>query len=104
MTGPLWGVHCSECRLLIAPTIRSSTNNGPALCLDCLAKRPQATFGERVKAYRLAAGLTQEMLARLSGSIPYMIRRYEQDRAEPMLTSLLRIVRVLGIGVIPQVE
>jgi hypothetical protein len=42
----------------IAPGAGSIRTNGPAYCLGCLARHPEATFADRLKAHRLAAGLT----------------------------------------------
>src|SRR6516164_1432244 len=44
-------VHCKACDGSISAS-RDEKANRPVYCLACLAKRPEATFGERVKAYR----------------------------------------------------
>ena len=47
-----------ECGRTIARGAGSILTNGPAYCLTSLARHPEATFAERLKAHRLAAGLT----------------------------------------------
>jgi transcriptional regulator with XRE-family HTH domain len=69
---------------------------GPAvLCLACLSGRPGAPFAERLKAHRLAAGLTQAELARRAGLAKESIGKYERGHARPGPKSL---ARVLGPG------
>jgi transcriptional regulator with XRE-family HTH domain len=46
--------------------------------LCCLANRPDATFGERLKAHRLAAGLTLKELARGAGLRYQNLSAYER--------------------------
>jgi hypothetical protein len=36
-------------------------------CLSCVGKHPEATLGQWLKAYRLAAGLTLQCLSQLTG-------------------------------------
>jgi transcriptional regulator with XRE-family HTH domain len=67
------------------------------LCLACLAKRPQATFGQRLKAHRLAAGLTLTGLEQRSGVDLSLISAYECDRSEPKWQTLAKLSRVLGV-------
>jgi transcriptional regulator with XRE-family HTH domain len=71
------------------------------LCLSCLTRRPGATFGERLKAHRLAAGLTLEALAARCG-MPYQcLSTYERGAQEPAWGNLVRLVGALGPGLLP---
>jgi transcriptional regulator with XRE-family HTH domain len=56
-------VRCRECRRTIAPKGGPGRPNGMASCLTWLARHPEASFGERLRAHRLAAGLTLAALA-----------------------------------------
>ena len=62
-------------------------------------KHPEATFGQRLKAFRLAAGLTQRELSKKTGLGPALIVNYEQDAVEPKGRSLTKLIRSAGGGV-----
>jgi DNA-binding XRE family transcriptional regulator len=70
---------------------------GKALCLPCLAGHAAAGFGQRLKAFRLAAGLLQKELARKAGVWEEMIRRYEQGQFRLRPATLARLARALGV-------
>jgi transcriptional regulator with XRE-family HTH domain len=69
------------------------------LCPGCLGRQPGATFGQRLRACRLAAGLSQGELARRSGIARTAVQNYEQGRWSPRPAPLARLVRVVGPGV-----
>ena len=50
-----------------------------------------ATVGENIKAARIAAGLTQEELAKKVNTTKSAISRYEQGKREPSLATLTKI-------------
>jgi hypothetical protein len=52
------GICCTSCGTVIIEGGGPWLHNGPVYCLVCLAKIPEATFGQRLKAHRLAVGLT----------------------------------------------
>jgi transcriptional regulator with XRE-family HTH domain len=73
----------------------------PALCRDCLAKWPDAPFGERLRAFRLAAGLTVRELAGRVGVADSVLHGCECDGGQRLAWSLLlRLARVLGTGLL----
>ncbi|KMS75653.1 hypothetical protein ACH49_21345 [Streptomyces leeuwenhoekii] len=53
--------------------------------------------GDRIRAARAAAGLTQEMLAELAGMDRQAINRIEQAHASPLLDNLFRIADALDV-------
>ncbi|MEU8756194.1 helix-turn-helix transcriptional regulator [Streptomyces chartreusis] len=53
-------------------------------------------IGDRIRAARLDANLTQERLAELSGMDRQTINRIEQGHASPLLDNLIRIADALG--------
>ena len=59
-------IACSRCKTIIF-TITGRAIHHPhdptVLCLACLRKKKNPTFGQRLKAYRLAAGLSKAELA-----------------------------------------
>jgi hypothetical protein len=56
------GICCFGCGTVIVKGRGPWLHNGPVYCLVCLAKTPNALFGQRLKAHRLAAGLTLRLL------------------------------------------
>jgi DNA-binding XRE family transcriptional regulator len=73
----------------------------PATVLrSCLARQPEATFADRLKARRLAAGLTLLDLAEGIGVPHQRVCDYECSRYAPQWRTLVRMVGVLGVGVV----
>ncbi len=70
----------------------------PALCLPCLAKHPNVTLGEPLKAHRAAAGLTCEQLAVKVALTASATSHYEVGLREPSPMTLARLAEVLGPG------
>lgn len=54
------------------------------------------SVGEQVRQLRLAAGLTQEELARRTGSTQPAVARLEAGRSVPTLATLEKLARALG--------
>jgi hypothetical protein len=52
---PRQPMPCAGCGVLLGPA-SAGQDRDPALCLTCLADRPHATFGQRQRAHRIAAG------------------------------------------------
>jgi transcriptional regulator with XRE-family HTH domain len=94
-------IPCSACGEPIVSTGALPDDQGTALCLDCLAQRPQAPFAQRLGAQRLAAGLTRAELARRAGMSNEGIRGLERHGRKPQPETLARLVGVLGRGLIP---
>jgi hypothetical protein len=90
-------VHCTECSTVITQLHGVADNNRTVGCLTCLGKRPGATFGQRLKAHRLAAGLTLTALEQHSGVHLSLISDYECGRREPKWQTLAKLIRVLGV-------
>lgn len=61
--GKLATCKCQECGAVIGQDRRPSPRDRQARCLACLSKCPEATFGERVLAARLTAGMSKQELA-----------------------------------------
>jgi transcriptional regulator with XRE-family HTH domain len=69
-------------------------------CPACVAADPAAPFPERLRAYRLAAGLTQRELAARGGVSTSAVSLYERGRGRPGPGSLAALARVLGPGLL----
>ncbi|MFL5340225.1 MAG: helix-turn-helix domain-containing protein [Gemmataceae bacterium] len=57
------------------------------------------TFGDKLKALRQTAGLTQTDLAAKSGVSLGVIHDYEQGKKEPTLRSAVRLAAALGLSI-----
>jgi transcriptional regulator with XRE-family HTH domain len=87
---------CAGCGRETASEAARPVDSGAALCLPCLRQRRDAPFTARLRACRLAAGLTKGALARRAGLTLQAVVNYESGRHGPGDTSLKRLVRVLG--------
>jgi DNA-binding XRE family transcriptional regulator len=83
-----------ECQKIIMQTRSVKDLNGPVYCMGCLPA--EASFGQRLKARRLAAGMTLTALGKACGIAWQMIGFYEQGRTEPKWRTLAKLIRVLG--------
>ena len=52
--------------------------------------------GEMLRSARQRAGLTQTELARRAGVVQSMVSAYENDRREPVYSTLMRLLRAAG--------
>ncbi|HEX5268967.1 MAG TPA: helix-turn-helix domain-containing protein [Gemmataceae bacterium] len=89
-------VPCSACGEMIVSPGALRRDADAALCLDCLRAQPGAPFALRLKALRLAAGLSRAELAQQSGVAPGSLRAYEDGRRKPHQRSATRVAAVLG--------
>ena len=90
-------VACARCGAAIISAGALPRDAGTALCLPCLARHPDAGLGQRLKAFRLAAGLLQKELARKAGVRDEMVRRYEQGHYRLRVAALARLARALDV-------
>ncbi len=88
--------RCTGCRDSLGPA-SGGQDRAPALCLPCLAKRPRARFAQRLRAHRLAAGLTRATLARKSGVRCETVTRLECGK-RPRQRTVERLAEALGVG------
>ncbi|HEV3258840.1 MAG TPA: helix-turn-helix domain-containing protein [Gemmataceae bacterium] len=93
-------LRCHRCGMEITAESRLARQGGPVLCPGCLAVQPGATFAQRLRALRLAAGLTQAELGRTAGLGKLVVASYEQNRCTPNDRNLAKLVRVLGPGLV----
>jgi transcriptional regulator with XRE-family HTH domain len=94
-TGSPRGVPCcSACGRPTGPALPASTPGVPAFCLRCLP--PKARVGVRLKALRLAAGLTLAEVGRRALVPESCVLSYERGESTPRPRALARLVEVLG--------
>jgi DNA-binding transcriptional regulator YdaS (Cro superfamily) len=91
-------VACCRCGTLIVSAGALLRDARQALCLPYLGRTPAAPFGQRLKAHRLATGLTRSELARRSGRYPASIQRYEDEGSHPEPENLVRLAEALGVS------
>ncbi len=95
-------VPCTGCGAMIVSPGALRRDAAAALCLGCLRRRPAVSFAHRLKALRLAAGLSRTELATRSGLAPGSLRAYEDGRRVPQQRSAARLARVLGDDLLAQ--
>jgi transcriptional regulator with XRE-family HTH domain len=89
-------VRCRECGAIILDRPHGSGVRTSVWCLACLGRHPEAPFGERVKAFRLATGLTQRQLAEQLGIVPTTIGRLEAGATQPERRLREALIRRFG--------
>jgi transcriptional regulator with XRE-family HTH domain len=101
-------IVCRDCRAVVIPSalaLAMANINKRPWCTACLAKHPEATFGERLRSLRLARGMTHKDLAKAVRRHPNSISRFECGVSEqPQCKLLLRLVQVLGPLLVGWVE
>jgi transcriptional regulator with XRE-family HTH domain len=101
VAGPCRGtVHCGACAAVIATGHHGIKYNQRPLCLGYLAKQPDSPFGVRLKACRLAAGLTAGELAERSGVPTGAIRAVERGACWPRWGRVARLISALGADLV----
>jgi transcriptional regulator with XRE-family HTH domain len=93
---PRYTLHCSGCNSVIAQGPITLRLNGSAHCLDCLQKLPAPTLGQRIKAYRIAADLTQAELAERIGVQLMTVSCWERNLKTPVWRTIASLITVLG--------
>jgi transcriptional regulator with XRE-family HTH domain len=97
-------VPCAGCSTLIRSAGSLPNDAGLALCLPCLAARPDAQFGVRLKSLRLVAGITKAELARHAGASRKQIDAYERGVNFPRASTSQRLARVVGAALLGLVD
>jgi transcriptional regulator with XRE-family HTH domain len=78
-------------------TAQTTRDHAPAYCRPCLAEKPRLPLGERLRARRIAAGLSRAALAARSGVSAPGIARMELGAQRPWLVTLLKLAEALGV-------
>jgi DNA-binding XRE family transcriptional regulator len=93
-------VACAGCGEPIISAGCLPSDRGIALCLGCLAQRPETPFGRRLLAFRLAAGWTRAELAARTGIDPTTIHRSEVQGFTPRWHRVVRLIQVFGVQLV----
>jgi DNA-binding XRE family transcriptional regulator len=101
MTDPRRRIHkppdliCASCATVI-PRRCKYLRRSPVLCLRC-ADGPGVTLGQRLRAFRVAAGLTPPTLAKRAGVTQECITLAEREKHAVRPVILEKLVEVLGV-------
>jgi transcriptional regulator with XRE-family HTH domain len=87
---------CAACGANLGPA-PGMRDYDPPLCLPCLARRPRATFGERLRARRIAEGLSRRAIAERAGVGAWEVKLLEDDKHRPLPGTLHKLAQALGI-------
>jgi DNA-binding XRE family transcriptional regulator len=86
-------LRCRKCKAVI-PRLAPSLRRAPVFCLVCVDRYP-SSFGERLRAFRIAAGLTVPKLAERAGLTGAAIGVIERDLHQPRKKTVAKLVAVL---------
>jgi DNA-binding XRE family transcriptional regulator len=90
-------ILCCACGSAIAAA-RHPCDEGETHCVACVLRWPGATLGQRLRAFRLASGLSCTDLAGRAGIAAIRVRDYERGVKKPNLTTKARLARALGVS------
>jgi DNA-binding XRE family transcriptional regulator len=93
-------IRCRQCDCPINGAGAMPRDDRQVLCLVCLAASPDATFGEHLQAYRIAAGLRLVELAKRSGVSQGQISAYEHGNNTPTWSIQRRLFAALGVRLV----
>jgi transcriptional regulator with XRE-family HTH domain len=94
---PTRSCACAGCGAVIVSDALLPRERGNSFCVACVDNDPGATFGQRLQAHRLAAGLTLLELAQRSKVFPGSIRSYERGASDPRDGTRARLAAALGV-------
>jgi transcriptional regulator with XRE-family HTH domain len=90
--------RCPGCGATYPASGAGACGDRSAPCLACLAQRHGATTAQRLKAARLAAGLSQTEMALRAGLSATALGDCEGGRVRPHERSLVRLAQALGLS------
>jgi lambda repressor-like predicted transcriptional regulator len=89
-------VACPGCRAAL-PLPRFAHALPPTLCMPCLARRPRASFAQRLRAHCLATGLSRAALAQKAGIALRTVAGLERGEHRPHSGTLEKLAQALGV-------
>jgi transcriptional regulator with XRE-family HTH domain len=94
-------VPCVRCGAVVTSGYFTLKQNRNVLCLACVERDPETPFGVRLKAFRLAAGMTQLQLAERTAIHPQRIADMEfSATANPTWVQVIAFMRVFGPDIV----
>jgi transcriptional regulator with XRE-family HTH domain len=92
--------RCRACKGDLNRAVARPRDDRRFYCLACLARRPAATFGQHLKAYRLARGLTHAELCWRTGVSARHVSCLECDDARPTWKTQAKLFEALGVRLV----
>jgi DNA-binding XRE family transcriptional regulator len=93
-------IRCRECNCQMNGAGAMPRDDRRVFCLACLAASPDATFGQHLQAYRIAAGMRLVELAKRSGVSQGQICAYEQGHNSASWSIQRRLFAALGVKLV----
>jgi DNA-binding XRE family transcriptional regulator len=93
-------IRCRDCGADLNPAGALPRDDRKVYCLPCLEQHPWASFGERLQAHRLAAGLKVRDLAERAGIDRSTVGAYEHGRTAASPQQQARLLAVLDVAVV----
>jgi ribosome-binding protein aMBF1 (putative translation factor) len=75
--------------------------SGVGRCARCVVADADSPFAERLRVFRLTAGLSQTELAARAGMSGTLVSRYERGRRRPRAAKRATLAAVLGPDLLP---
>jgi transcriptional regulator with XRE-family HTH domain len=97
---PPRSVLCRACRTVFVTQPPAGDVGVSAWCPGCLRHHPEAPLGERLKTFRLVAGLTQQALAREVRIGQSTVHRLEAGAARLPWRVLAALIRRFGVALV----
>lgn len=91
-------LKCRQCGTPVTSGHKAERNE-ETLCKFCLLKQDHPAFADRLRAFRLAASLSQAQLSQLTGLSQAAIGIYERGQGQPTLESVRKLAHGLGVKV-----
>jgi transcriptional regulator with XRE-family HTH domain len=93
-------VRCQDCGASLDPAGAQPSDDQRVFCVACLERRPAVSFAERLKTYRLAAGLRVGELEAATGVSNTTIFNLESGRRLPRWPTAEKLFRALGVRLV----
>ena len=94
-------IKCRECGQIVGELRCRFRPKQGVLCLGCLTQRPDAPFGDRLRTFRVGAGLSIFVLARRTGIARYILDKLENFPQHCVRwADALQLVKVFGVSLL----
>jgi DNA-binding XRE family transcriptional regulator len=86
--------RCDSCKRELNTHKKTIPKNEKLWCPECILRLPNATIGQRLRAFRWDANVSQQQLGKKAGIAVTEIRAFEQEKKVPSKDQLLRLADV----------
>jgi DNA-binding XRE family transcriptional regulator len=95
---------CETCRKILDAGYVALPKNEKLWCPKCLVLRKSVTMGQRVRTFRWDAKLSQQALSKSCGISVDFIRAIEENRKQPTVDQLAKMVKFFGQSFVTGLE